>query len=278
MTGRRLRYGEGMSGQSFASGQVLRIDDYMTWRGQAAAFADAPFHSAMSVPLSWQGRITGVLALTRSQAEQPFTAEDESTAQLFATQAAARLETMRLLDQVQATLDELSLVNKRLTGEAWQTRLRGESVAYEYRRVAQDGSAEAALRTPIELRGQPIGLVTLTSDQPERELNDDERSMVESIVQQMALALESARLFEQTQTALSEARRLAQRERMINRIVGRLRGAVSVDEVLRIATDEMRQAVRATSATAKLASPDAEADHDSGAQTAGESHEMRPRS
>ncbi len=268
MTGRRLRRGEGLSGQAFASGHVIRVDDYVTWRERAAAFADAPFHAAMSVPFIWQGRTTGVLALTRSQADQAFTTEDESTAQLFATQAAATLENMRLIDQVQTTLDEISLVNKRLTGEAWQTRLRGESVAYEYRRIEQGRSAEVTLRTPIELHGQPIGVVTLTSDQPERELNDDERDIVESVAQQMALALESARLFEQTQMALGEARRLAQRERMINRIVGRLRGAVSVDEVLRIATDEMRQAVRATYATAKLAAPDAEADGGNGTPAA----------
>ena len=68
----------------------------------------------------------------------------------------------------------------------------------------------------------------------------------------MALALDSARLFEQTQSALGEARRLAQRERLINRITAQLRGAVTVDEVLRIAADEMRHSVGAAYTAVKL--------------------------
>ena len=84
----------------------------------------------------------------------------------------------------------------------------------------------------------------------------------------MALALESARLFEQTQSALNEARRLAQREQLINRVTSQLRSAISVDEVLRIATTEMRQALRATYAAAELTPPEASDneqghDHDS---------------
>jgi hypothetical protein len=59
-------------------------------------------------------------------------------------------------------------------------------------------------------------------------------------------------LFEQTQSALSEARRLAQREQLVNRITGQLRAATTVDEVLHIATAEMRRAVRASWAAADL--------------------------
>ena len=252
MTGRRLRRGEGLSGQVFAKGIALRVDDYLAWSGHAASFDDAPFHAALGVPLIWQGQTAGVLVLTRSQPGRPFVADDENIAQLFAAQAIATLENTRLLAQVQTALEELSQANKRLTGEAWQIRLRGESIAHEYRRTEHQATTETTLQIPVELRGQRIGSVTLEDNQPERELTSDERSIVENVVQQMALALESARLFEQTQSALSEARRLALREQLINRIVGQLRGAISVDEVLRIATDEMRRAMRATYASARL--------------------------
>ena len=69
------------------------------------------------------------------------------------------------------------------------------------------------MTVPIELRGQPIGQIVMEDDQPQRQLSADERELVQEVVQRMALALESTRLFEQTQSALGEARRLAQRER-----------------------------------------------------------------
>jgi GAF domain-containing protein len=75
---------------------------------------------------------------------------------------------------------------------------------------------------------------------------------VASVSEQVALALESARLFEQTQLALGESRRLARREELINRISGKIRASVSVDDVLRIAVDELRQATGTTRAVVEL--------------------------
>ncbi len=111
------------------------------------------------------------------------------------------------------------------------------------------------MMVPIELRGQTIGQVVVEDDKPQRQLSADERALVEEVVQRMALALESARLFEETQSALGEAQRLAQRERLINRITAQLRGAVTVDEVLHIAADEMRHSVGAAYTAVKLTPP-----------------------
>jgi GAF domain-containing protein len=112
-----------------------------------------------------------------------------------------------------------------------------------------------SLAVPIEVRGLAIGQVVVEDDQPQRRLSTEEQQLVQEVVQRMALALESARLFEQTQAALGEARRLAQRERLINRITAQVRGAVTVDEVLRIAVNEIRHSVDATYAAVQLTSP-----------------------
>ena len=205
----------------------------------------------------WQGQVIGVLMAAHSEPGQVFSADDGNTAQLFAGQAASALENAQLLNQLQGTLIELSAANRRLTGEAWQAHTRGRKLGYEYRR-AIDGQATAptlTLRVPIKLRGESIGQVVMEDDQPQRQLSADEQELVQEVVQRLALALESARLFEQTQTALGEARRLAQRERLINRITSQLRGAVTVDEVLRIAADEMRHSVGAAYTAATLTPP-----------------------
>jgi GAF domain-containing protein len=158
---------------------------------------------------------------------------------------------------LQQTLNELGQANRRLTGEAWQKHLRGSEITYQQQRVGSREEAQpvVSVTVPIELRGQPIGQVVVEDDQPQRQLSAEEQELVQEVVQRMALALESARLFEQTQSALGEARRLAHRERLINRITSQLRGAVTVDEVMRIAAEEMRHSVQAAYTAIKLTPP-----------------------
>jgi len=253
----RVRSGAGIAGRVHATGLTLRLDEARSWQDAATDLGDAPVRAVLAVPMIWQGQVIGVLMAAHAEPGQVFSADDGNTAQLFAGQAASALENAQLLNQLQGTLVELSAANRRLTDEAWQAHTRGRELGYEYRR-AIDGQATAptlTLRVPIKLRGESIGQVVMEDDQPQRQLSADEQELVQEVVQRMALALESARLFEQTQTALGEARRLAQRERLINRITSQLRGAVTVDEVLRIAADEMRHSVGAAYTAATLTPP-----------------------
>lgn len=253
----RISQREGLIGATYRNGYATRLGREQTrtehW------LKGLTVYDGLVLPLSWRGQMVGVIAILQMDAGHVFTEDTINIAQLFAAQAAAAIENSRLLDQVQAALDDLSAANKRLTGETWQSRALGAEVeaAYEAPAASTSTPEEATLAVPIELRGQPIGLITLADERLRRELSTDERLMIDSVAQQMALALESARLFEQTQTALSEARRLAQREQLVNRLVGQLRGAVTVDEVLQIAAAEMRQALQTTYAVAQLTASDA---------------------
>jgi len=105
MVGRRLKLGEGLAGRVVATGQTLRVDDYPRAAERSGVFADAPFHAALVVPLRWRGNIRGALAFTHSAPEKKFSAEDEQLAQLFASQAAAALESTRLLNAAQNERD-----------------------------------------------------------------------------------------------------------------------------------------------------------------------------
>jgi GAF domain-containing protein len=253
----RVRSGEGIAGRVHATGLALRLDEARSWQDAATDLGDSPVRAVLAVPMIWQGQVIGVLMAAHSNPGQVFSADDGNTAQLFAGQAASALENTQLLDRLQGTLIELSAANRRLTDEAWQAHTRGREISYEYRRTSE-GQATAptlTLKVPIELRGQSIGQVVMEDDQPQRQLSAEEQDLVQEVVQRMALALESARLFEQTQAALGEARRLAQRERLINRITSQLRSAVTVEEVLRIAANEMRRSVGATYTAATLAPP-----------------------
>ncbi len=257
LVGQRLAVGEGVAGRVYATSLALRLDDIRTWKDAMLDFGEEPIRSALATPMIWQGRPIGVLVAAQTLPDKSFTADDGNAAQLFAAQAASALENVRLLERVQQTLAELGQANKRLTGEAWQKHLRASEIVYQHQRPGAPERVQPALTmtVPIELRGHPIGQVVVEDDQPQRQLSADERELVREVVQRMALALESTRLFEQTQSALGEARRLAQRERLINRITAQLRGATTVDEVLRIATDEMRHSVGAAYTAVNLIRP-----------------------
>ena len=261
--GQRAPIGEGIAGRVHATSLALRLNDTNAWRDAAIDFGEVPVRAIIAVPIMWKDEPVAVLVAAQTQPESAFTADDSNVAQLYAAQTASTLANVQLLAQIQNTLDDLGVANRRLTGEAWQARLRGNEISYEYRRTTSAAVSPGSpiekpalsLALPIELRGQPIGQIILEDDRPQRELTEDERSIVQEVTQRMSLALESARLFEQTQAALGEARRLAQREQLVNRITGQLRAATTVDEVLHIATAEMRRAVQASWTAVKLTPP-----------------------
>jgi len=65
-----------------------------------------------------------------------------------------------------------------------------------------------ALAIPFQVQESEIGLVEILDDTPGRVWSEDERRLVEQVADQLSLALENARLFQETQAALSETRTL----------------------------------------------------------------------
>ena len=143
----------------------------------------------------------------------------------------------------------------------------GGCVANHKARIALDVGEEAVrfdnpalpetrseLALPLISRGQTLGAMTVQSAR-EAAFSEVDIAVLQTMADQVANAIANARLYEQAQAALAEAHRLAQREQLINQIAGKMRAAVSVDEVLRIASDELRRATHATRAAARLSAP-----------------------
>ena len=77
--------------------------------------------------------------------------------------------------------------------------------------------------------------------------------MVEELSTQIGLALEYARLLEQTQLG-------AARERTIGEVTGRMRESLEMETVLRTAAEEMRQALGLDRVVVRLTTPDGDQD------------------
>ena len=95
---------------------------------------------------------------------------------------------------------------------------------------------------PITLRGENIGVIQI-QEKPgtSREWTDDEISIVNSISNQVAQAVENARLFDQTT-------RRANRERKVLEITSRIRSTNDPQAMLKITLEELRQALNTTRA------------------------------
>jgi GAF domain-containing protein len=101
---------------------------------------------------------------------------------------------------------------------------------------ASDTPQRSALAAPIRLRGQTIGVLDFYNEGGQRRWTDDDKALVEALADQIAQALETQRLFEQTQ-------RRAYRERLTSEIAGKIRAASDVHSILETAAEELGRAL-----------------------------------
>ena len=222
--------------------------------------------SEMALPLNVRGRVIGALDV-QSIKPGAFTDNDANTLSILADQIAISIENARLfggtqnaLAEVQniyrqdiamswvkfaqaggivgyhKTLSEGKLINKTVdTDEIRQTMMRGSVIAFN----ADEKRAESTLVVPVKLRGQVIGVLNIRAPRKEHQWSFDEIGLVEAISERLALALENARLFEET------AKR-AERERRVTDITTKIRSTTDPQQMIDTAIEELRQALGAT--------------------------------
>ena len=173
--------------------------------------------SEMALPLQMGERMLGVLDI-QSRAASAFSEEDVTVLQGVADQVGVALENARLFQQTQAVLKEIEATNRLLVREGWQGYMERPSAT----RRAEFHTADAPthelpaepLTIPLELRGQPLGKLTLHRE-GERAWSEDETQLIQTIALQTVLAAENARLIEETQRTLGETRALYESSREI---------------------------------------------------------------
>ena len=217
--------------------------------------------SEMSLPLRIGRRVNGVLDV-QSQEEAAFDNEDVSILQTIADQLAVAIENARLLQEMQQTMHELEVASRRYTRETWQTGeehalgyryrrmdiepvaerppeaqqawLTGESVVATLRPQGDDDQdtdrATSAAAIPIKLRGQVIGVLNLRTSK--EEISPRTVSQIEEVADRLAVALENARLLEETE-------RRARREQLLSDMTAQFTQSLDMDALLRSAVREL---------------------------------------
>ena len=99
---------------------------------------------------------------------------------------------------------------------------------------------------PITLRGQTLGVMGIETEAGDRQWTEDEIALLATVSEQLGQALESARLFADTE-------RTAERERLIGDITAKIRASTDVQDILETTAEELGRVLGTSRALVRLA-------------------------
>ncbi|MBN2389396.1 MAG: GAF domain-containing protein [Anaerolineae bacterium] len=230
--------------------------------------------SELVLPLRLLNQIIGVLDVQSTEAGT-FTEQDVQTLLSLADQVAVAISNARLLVEAQQVAEVERRVYGALTADAWQRMVQqaGQTLGFygdartvgpagdlwqpEMKIALQTGSsthdAQEARRlaVPVKVRGEVIGVIGFTKPAGNSAWTTEEIALVELLTEQLGVALDSARLYQDTQ-------RRAAREQLIGEVTARIRETLDMETMLRTATGEIRQALNLGDLVIRLLPPKAD--------------------
>jgi GAF domain-containing protein len=232
--------------------------------GQDAVFFNNPelpeTRSELALPLKVGSVVIGALDLQSTEANA-FDDEDVSVLAILADQVAIAIQNSLSVEQARRALREAEVASRLASGQAWKVysekiRTRG----YRYDGIKPEPLKEAGksveekdvLLVPVQIRGQTIGSLKLKPSEASRKWTEDERAIIESTAERVALAIEGARL-------LDEAQKRAARETFLSEIAAKLGTSFQLDSILRDTVEELGHTLKDSTVSFQLVNPSAPA-------------------
>lgn len=212
--------------------------------GREAVRFDNPLlpntRSEIALPLIVGGNVLGALD-AQSTIENAFDEENIETLQGMVNQVAIALENGRLFQEAQQALKEIRTSQQIQLSDAWSGAMDTHP-NLEFSTGEKPLSDEFLLNIPLALRDQIIGEITLDGAS---DWTTEDRGWVEAVATQTALALENARLLEESQ-------QVALQERLVAEITSKIWSSNTTDGILKTALKELGGALGASEATIEL--------------------------
>jgi GAF domain-containing protein len=185
----------------------------------------------------------------------------------FDQQERSARETKRLFLESETNLREIQRLNQQLTRQGWENYLQNrrqmsgitldqermmaddrwtESLtkAAETRQPVTEGTnGTRVIAVPVMLGSEVIGAIEVEPGENSKE--NETVEMVKAVAQRLAISLDKARLFEESQEATAQ-------EQRINEIVARYQTVSSVDDLLQITLSELSQSLGARRGAIRL--------------------------
>jgi GAF domain-containing protein len=238
--------------------------------------------NGLLIPMKYGDTILGILDVQSLQ-ENAFTEQDIEALEGIAIQMAVALQTGRISDetvllrreredlteQLKRSRNEAQKLRSEVDGRRWlsflESRpdrvigydLRGQvispihvtpnSITFDEAAIRVD-EATGVLYVPVFSKDQVIGTIEL--GKPQNGAWDSRRvEFARMVATRLAASMESLRLYEQAQTAVS-------REQMANQIGNTLQTKTDLDALIITATEAFRQALGATQTSIRLGAPE----------------------
>ena len=239
-----------------------------------------------ALPLRSQGQVIGALYLQSTEREA-FSQEDIAILQMVADQMAEAIDYTQSYAEIQTRLEEAeahpgrpgreqaphpasdhttpsyerSRSDVAPAGSSKMPDRREEldqaiAAAIAHRQVVVqsdtgNGTGQAALVAPISLRDETLGALGLQEAQGGRRWTSDEIALVEAVADQLALAIENARLLEETEQR-------AEREQTLSQMTARFTRSLDMNALLQTAVRELGQLLQADEVSVFLGTPPAD--------------------
>jgi GAF domain-containing protein len=189
--------------------------------------------SQIVLPLIVGETVLGALDMHLTD-EGSFSQQDVDAYQNMANGIAIAIENANLFQESRQSLLEMQATQRQYIEGAWQSFASEKEL--EYALGDGDPSLENKIEIPLSLRGQVIGQIQMTHSS---EWTSEQKNLIEAIAAQATLALENARLVEQSQTA-------AIQERMANEIIAKIWASGNMDSILQTAARELGRSLDAS--------------------------------
>ena len=220
----------------------------------------------MAVPLSFDDRVIGVLDV-QSKLADAFPADQIIVLETIANQIAVAIKSAYLHTESAEWRARIEEANRQATTRVWQDYMRDQrvrdlssSAGVEPNRTLSGLRRTAISRRqpvvgpmterqtipvalPIQIAGQVLGAVEW--ELPAAEFDQSKLELAQELANRLAVGLENARLFQESQRA-------AERERLVNSIAARLTAQTDINDILQTAVREVGQALRAPQVTIRL--------------------------
>jgi GAF domain-containing protein/CheY-like chemotaxis protein len=168
--------------------------------------------SEMGLPLMIGDTLIGALDI-QSRDANAFLLDDVPTFQLVADQLAMAIYHAQLKTQSDERVAQIDRLNRQLTREAWEATEAKNQLAPSYGETLPLDNPR--LVAPITIRGETIGTLDAALSEGQ-EFTDGDKVILNAVAERVALAVENARLFQETQATLTETSILYDLNRRLN--------------------------------------------------------------
>jgi GAF domain-containing protein len=201
--------------------------------------------SELALPMFSGSQVLGAMTVQSTWAEA-FDEDDITVLQGIADSLTIALENARLFQQVQENLIEIRALHRQYLAETWRNVAHtSDQLSYTHGddQIISEEIQLSTIQIPLSLRNQDIGQVTLLMDRSY--LDNEEMSFAEAVIMEAALALENARLLEET-------KHVAERQRLLADVAGKVRASTNVNAVLSTALLELGRTLDASEGLIQL--------------------------